>query len=112
MVFGLFGLFVLVQGKTRTPRGARAGLPLPLPLPLPWAGVRTAFPRGDTWHVGCLSWHWVRPERHVALGLAFLALSVSQARAPTWGYLAPGLPSLALGQTKVPHGTEAGLPLQ
>jgi len=47
----------------------------------------------------------------VALGLAFLALSVSQARAPTWGHLAPGLPSLALGQTKAPRGAEASLPL-
>jgi hypothetical protein len=27
-------------------------------LPLPWAGVRPASPRGDTWHVGYLSWRW------------------------------------------------------
>jgi len=36
---------------------------------------------------------------------------VIHARAPTWGHLAPGLPALALGQTGVPRGAEAGLPL-
>jgi len=38
-----------------------------------------------------------QPECHVALGLACSALGGSQARAPTWGHLAPGLPTLALG---------------
>ncbi|KAL9393853.1 hypothetical protein Peur_013138 [Populus x canadensis] len=53
-----------MQGKTRTPRGADAG------LPLPWVRGRLASPREDTWRLGCLPLQWVRPEHHVVLGLA------------------------------------------
>jgi hypothetical protein len=52
----------------------------------------------------CLPLRWVRPERQGALGLAFLALGQSQARATwCWGWFAlfPGLkvrPDVALRQ--------------
>jgi len=37
--------------------------------------------------------------------------SGSQARAPTWGHLALGLPALLWGQTRAPRGTRTGLPV-
>ena len=47
----------------------------------------------------------------MALGLAFLALGGSQARAPMWGHLALGLSALAQGQTRTPRGAEVFAPL-
>jgi len=120
IIFMVFGLFALVQGKTRTPRGVGAS------LPLPWAGVRSASPCGDTWHVGYLSWrwgwlslpwawakpapplgdtwrlgclplHWVRPKYHVALKLACPCPRRELTCAPIWGHLASGLLALAMG---------------
>jgi len=86
-------------------------------VPLPWAGAsprphvrapgawaacpcagQTHAPRGKTWRLSCMSLRWVRLEYHVVLGLAFLALGGSQARAPTWQHLALGLLALMHGR--------------
>ena len=88
---------------------------LPYGTPSVWAACPcTGLDRApcvETWSLSCLPLRWVRPERHVALGLASLALDGSQGRAPMWGHLALGLSSLAQGQTRAPRGAEVFAPL-
>jgi hypothetical protein len=50
----------------------------------------------------------VRPERHVVLGLACLALGVNQDRVPTWGHLTLGLPCPRLTAGPAPHTARPG----
>jgi len=61
-------------------------------------GPRPHVGTPDAW--ADLPLRYVRPERHMALGLACLALGVSQASAPMRGHLALGLP--CLGRTVGP----------
>ena len=39
-------------------------------FPLPWVGAKPPPPHGVTWRLDCLPFCWVKPTRHVMLGLA------------------------------------------
>jgi hypothetical protein len=90
-----------------------------------WVSDGPTPPHEDTWRLGwptlvlwltCLgAWadlplRWVRPVRHVALRLACPCPGHEPAWAPTWGHLALGLPTLALGQSRVPGGVGVDFP--